>query len=292
MNVSYYPGCTIKTRARNFEDSAIASMAALDINLIELPRWNCCGTVYSLAEDDLIHHVASVRNLIRVRDQGNDKVMTLCSFCFNTLKRANMVMKDSPDKRFAINTFMDEEPDYDGQVEVMHLLQVLRDDVSWSKISQRVKKPLKNLKIAPYYGCTLLRPGAVAIDNVEKPTVLQDLLRALGCEVIDFPLATECCGSFQVVNDRHFATERAYTILSSSARQGAEAIAVSCPLCEYNLRQGQSQLKEGHFDFAGMPLLYFTQLMALAFGLEASTCRFELNSLETQEWLKSKGFIP
>ena len=145
MNLSYYPGCTLKTRARNFEESAIASMAALDVNLVELPRWNCCGTVYSLAEDDLIHHVASVRNLIRVREQGNDKLVTLCSFCYNTLQRANMVMKDSPDKRFAINTFMDEEPDYEGQVTVLHLLQVLRDEVGWEKVARKVKAPLKNL---------------------------------------------------------------------------------------------------------------------------------------------------
>ena len=292
MNISYYPGCTLKTRARNFEESAMASMAALDVNLVELPRWNCCGTVYSLAEDDLIHHVASVRNLIRVKEQGNDKVATLCSFCYNTLKRANLVMKDSPDKRFAINSFMDEEPKYGGEVEVLHLLQVLRDEVGWQKLAAQVKKPLKDLKIAPYYGCTLLRPESAAIDKAEKPTILQDLLGALGCKVIDFPMETECCGSFQVVNDKQFATERAYSILSSATRQGAEAIAVSCPLCEYNLRQGQTLLKEQHPDFTGVPTLFFTQLMALALGLDPSVCRFELNSIETQAWLKSRGLIP
>jgi heterodisulfide reductase subunit B len=291
MDISYYPGCTLKTRDRNFEDSAIASMAALGVNLIELPRWNCCGTVYSLAEDDLIHHVAAVRNLIRVREQGNDRVVTLCSFCYNTLKRANLVMKDSPDKRYAINSFMDEEPDYEGQVAVVHLLQVLRDDVGWDKISQEVKVPLKNLKVAPYYGCTLLRPQSAAIDNVEKPTILHDLLQALGCVVVDFPMATECCGSFQVVNNRQFATERANTILSSAVRQGAEAVAISCPLCEFNLRQGQSELKEQHSDLSGVPTLFFTQLMAIALGLSPSVCRFDLNSIATRHWLKLKGLL-
>jgi heterodisulfide reductase subunit B len=201
------------------------------------------------------------------------------------------VMKDSPEKRFAINTFMDEEPDYEGQVAVLHLLQVLRDEVGWKQIAQKVKNPLNNLKIAPYYGCTLLRPQSAAIDNIEKPTILQDLLRALGCTVPDFPMATECCGSFQVVNNRQFATERAYTILSSAVRQGAEAIAVSCPLCEYNLRQGQTVLKEQHSDFSGVPMIFFTQLMALALGLDPSVCRFELNSIETRTWLKSRGLI-
>jgi heterodisulfide reductase subunit B2 len=291
MNLSYYPGCTLKTRARNFEDSAIAAMVALGVNLVELPKWNCCGTVYSLAEDDLIHHVASVRNLIRVREQGDDKVVTLCSFCYNTLKRANQVMQDSPDKRFAINSFMDEEPDYEGQVSVLHLLQFLRDEIGWERIAKQVKKPLKDLKIAPYYGCTLLRPQSAAIDNIERPTILQDLLRSLGCTVADFPMSAECCGSFQVVNNRQFATERAFTILDSAVRQGAEAIAVSCPLCEFNLRQGQTALIVQHTDFSGVPVLFFTQLMALAFGLDPEVCRFDLNSAETRTWLKNRGLI-
>jgi heterodisulfide reductase subunit B len=152
MDLAYYPGCTLKTRGKNFEISALAVMSALEINLMELPRWNCCGTVYSLAEDDLIHHVASVRNLIRVKEQGKNKLVTLCAFCYNTLKRANLVMKDDPDKRYAINNFMDEEPDYAGEVETVHLLQVLRDDVGWDKITAQVKRPLKDLKIAGYYG--------------------------------------------------------------------------------------------------------------------------------------------
>jgi heterodisulfide reductase subunit B2 len=291
MDLAYYPGCTLKTRAKNFETSALAVMSALGINLVELPRWNCCGTVYSLAEDDLIHHVAAVRNLIRVKEQGKNKVVTLCAFCYNTLKRANLVMKDSPDKRFAINTFMDEEPDYAGEVEIVHLLQVLRDDVGWEKVAGRVKHPLKDLKIAGYYGCTLLRPQSAAIDSVERPTILQDLLKALGSTAVDFPFATECCGAFQVVNNRDIITERTSAILGSAVKNGAEAIAVSCPLCEYNLRQTQSSTKQPQIGVPAMPTLYFTQLMALAFGLEPAVCGFEENSTETRDWLKNKGLI-
>ncbi len=291
MDLAYYPGCTLKTRAKNFETSALAAMSALGINLVELPRWNCCGTVYSLAEDDLIHHVAAVRNLIRVKEQGKNKVVTLCAFCYNTLKRANLVMKDSPDKRYAINIFMDEEPDYAGEVETAHLLQVLRDDVGWEKIAGRVKHPLKDLKIVGYYGCTLLRPQSVAIDSVERPTILQDLLKALGGTAVNFPFATECCGAFQIVNNRDIITERTAAILGSAAKSGAEALAVSCPLCEYNLRQTQSSTKQPQSGVPVMPALYFTQLMALAFGLDLAVCGFEENSPETRAWLKNKGLI-
>ena len=106
MNLSYYPGCTLKTKAKNFEDSAIASMAALGVNLIELPRWNCCGTVYSLAEDDLVHHIAPVRILIRVQERGENKVATLCSFCYNTLERANLMMREGYKLQILIQIYM------------------------------------------------------------------------------------------------------------------------------------------------------------------------------------------
>jgi len=291
MDLAYYPGCTLKTRAKNFETSALAVMLALGINLVELPRWNCCGTVYSLAEDDLVHHIAAVRNLIRVKEQGKNKVVTLCAFCYNTLKRANLVMKDSPDKRYAINNFMDEEPDYNGEVETVHLLQVLRDDVGWDKIAQQVKHSLADLKIAGYYGCTLLRPQPVAIDSVERPTILRDLINALGSKAVEFPYATECCGAYQVVNNRDIITERISAILNSAVKSGAEAMIVSCPLCEYNLRQVKSSTKQPQSGVRLMPTLYFTQLMALAFGLDPAVCGFEENSPETRAWLKSKRLI-
>jgi len=292
MDLSYYSGCTLKTKAKNFEDSAIASMATLGVNLVELPRWNCCGTVYSLAEDDLVHHLAAVRTLIRVKEQGSGQVVTLCSFCYNTLKRANLLMRESEEKRNTLNSFMDEEIDYEGEVEVVHLLQVLRDDLGWEAIAQKVKTPLQNLRLAPYYGCTLLRPQEVAIDRMERPTVLQKLLQTLGATVIDFPFATECCGSFQTVSNPDFVTERAHTILDLALRQGAEAIVLSCPLCSFNLGQRQVELRQKYSDFQGIPILFFTQLLALSLGLDPEVCRLDLNFGEPRAWLQSKGLIP
>lgn len=291
MELSYYPGCTLKTKAKNFEDSAIASMAALGINLKEIPRWNCCGAVYSLADDDLIHQLAPVRDLIRVKEQGRDKVVTLCSFCFNTLKRANLLMRNDAEKRKTLNSFMDEETGYNGEVEVVHLLEVLRDDIGWKTISDKLKVPLKNLKLAPYYGCTLLRPQEVAIDQVERPTILHQLLLALGAEPIDFPFAAKCCGSFQVVGNREVALESAWNILSSAVEWQAEALVLSCPLCDFNLAGKQEELRQKYREFKGIPTLYFTQLLALALGLDRKVCRFELNYQDPQPLLESKGLL-
>lgn len=290
MELSYYPGCTLKTRARNFEESAIAAMAELGVNLVELPRWNCCGTVFSLSEDDLAHHVASARNLVRVLEQGSDRVVTLCSFCYNTLKMVDLTMKNDSEKRYTLNTFMDEEMDYEGQVEVVHLLQVLRDDLGWEAIARKVKRPLSGLKVVPYYGCTLTRPKEAAIDRVERPTVLQDLLKALGADVLDFPMATECCGSFEVVGNPSSVLECAYAILGVAQRQGAEAVVVSCPLCNHNLGQRQAGVREVHSDFSEMPVLFFTQLLALAVGVDPARCRFDLNYGGAEDWLRRRGF--
>ena len=292
MDLSYYPGCTLKTKALNFEDSAVAAMAALGVNLVELPRWNCCGTVYSMAEDDLAHHIAPVRNLVRVVEQGSGKVVTLCSFCYNTLKRADLLMRNSPEKRDTINTFMDDEIDYNGDVEVVHLLEVLRDDLGWKAIARKVETPLGGLRIVPYYGCTLTRPQEAAIDSVENPTVLQELLQVLGAAVLDFPRATECCGSFEIVSEPDSVTERAYAILGMALRKGAEAIVVSCPLCAHNLGQQQPEIAKKYSDFPGMPVIYFTQLLAVAVGVNPELCRFDLNFGEVEALLQDKGLFP
>ena len=291
MDLSYYPGCTLKTKAKGLEDSAVASMDALGIRLVEIERWNCCGTVYSLAEDDLAHHLAPVRNLIRVKEQGSDRVGTLCSFCYHTLKRANLLMRNDGEKRQTLNDFMEEEVDYNGEVEVVHLLEVLRDDVGWENIAAKVRVPLQGLKVAPYYGCTLLRPQEVAIDQVERPTILHQLLETLGAEAVDFPHATECCGSFQIVGNPDFITQCAWEILSSALRRGAEALVLTCPLCHFNLSQRQSELMQRYSDFQGLPILYFSQLLAIALGIESKVCHFDPGYGDPLSLLKSKNLV-
>jgi len=281
----------LKTKARNLEEPAIASLEVLGLKLEEIPRWNCCGAVYSLAEDDLIHQVAPVRNLIRVKEQGKNELATLCAFCFNTLKRANLLMKENAEKRNTLNSFMDEEIDYSGEVKVVHLLEVLRDEIGWGTLAQKVKLPLRELKVAPYYGCTLLRPREVAIDSVENPTILREFLKALGASPVDFPESTRCCGSYQIISDPGAISAYVWNILSSAFSHGAEALVLSCPLCDYNLGQGQKELMKKHSEFKGMPLFYFTQLLALALGLDPQVCHFELNYGSPESLLREKDLL-
>jgi heterodisulfide reductase subunit B len=292
MKISYFPGCTLKTMAKNFEDSAIASLSFLGLEMVELSRWNCCGTVYSLTSDDLIHQVAPIRNLIRVKEARDTRVVALCSMCYHTLKRANKLVKEDQEKLDKLNNLMyREDVKYNGEVEVLHLLEILKNEVGFDQVSKKVKMPLKGLKVAPYYGCLLLRPAEVGLDDPESPTILKDLLESVGAEAIDYPYETECCGSYHTVVNVNLVVERVHDILSSAISQKAEAIALSCPLCGFNLDHRQKEIKEKFPDFKSIPVFYFTQLLALSLGLDEKVCRFELNFIDPRPLLKSKHFI-
>ncbi len=293
----YYPGCTLKTTAKNLEDSALATAEALGIELVELPRWNCCGVVTSLTDDDLMHHVAPIRNLIRVQEMnaagladGETRLVTLCSMCFNTLKRSNARVRERPEDLTSLNDFMYLEEDYDGSVEVVHFLEILAD-LGAEEIGRRVKTPLTGLGVAPYYGCTLLRPKEIGIDDPERPTIQNDILQALGAELIDNPYKTVCCGSYQTVQDKHAVAELAHGILTHARAAGADVLTTFCPLCAFNLDNRQREIVERHPDFETIPVLYATQLMALAFGLGPESCRFDLNFVDPRPMLSSKGIM-
>ncbi len=292
MKITYYPGCTLKANARNFEDSALYALEQLDIDVEELSRWNCCGTVFSLATDDLIHHMAPIRNLIRVKESGSDRVMTLCAMCYNTLKRANERMKADPESLEKINKVMyKEEIDYEGDVEILHLLEIIKDEIQFEDLANKVVKPLENLKVACYYGCMLVRPREIGFDDVENPTVLENLVSALGGDPVDFPYKTECCGAYQTVNKPDIIAERTNQIISSAKNRGAEVMVVSCPLCAFNLDHRQKQTVQIYQDFKGLPILYFTQLLAIALNCTEDTLKFDLHYFDPKPILQGKGLI-
>jgi heterodisulfide reductase subunit B len=274
--LAYFPGCSLKETAKAFETSAIAVMDALGLPLVELKRWNCCGTVFSLTTDDLMHHIASVRNLIRAQETGATELVTLCSMCFNTLKRVSQAVSADKEALTKINAFMNEEVDYAGKVEVKHLLEILRDRIGWEKISERVMQSLEGLIVAPYYGCTLVRPSEAGIDDAETPTVMQELIKSVGATAQTFPFQTECCGSYLRVDRRDLVVERGYRILSAARRTRADLIVTACPLCQHNLEQTLGELGRTLPEEEPIPILYFTQLLAIAFCVEAGPLPLKL----------------
>lgn len=292
MKLSYFPGCTLKNHAKNFEDSALCVLKKLGIEVEELPRWNCCGTVFSLTTDDLIHHVAPIRNLLRTKQQHSDKLLTLCAMCYNTLKRSNERMRNEPENLDVINELMyKEEGRYEGDVDVVHLLEVIKDDISFDGIKRKVVKPLKDLKVASYYGCYLVRPKEIGFDDAENPNIMDQLMLTLGGTAVDFPFKTECCGAYQTVDKPDVVADRTHQILSSASQQGADVVVVSCPLCAFNLDQRQKETVKKFPDFKNIPVLYFSQLMAVALGCGEESLRLDLHYIDPKPILQEKGLI-
>jgi heterodisulfide reductase subunit B len=290
MRLPYFPGCTLHTKTRGFDASARAAAQALDIVMEELPEWTCCGATFSMSADSAMGLVAPTRILASAKEAG--KLLTLCSFCYNTLKRTNRVIATDAERRRKVTSFIEEE--YQGTVQTVHLLEVLRDEIGFEPLSKRITTRLEGLRVAPYYGCLLLRPAQeMGFDDPERPTILENFLASLGCAVIDFAHKTECCGSFVAVSAPDAVSDCSARILNAAVRQGAEMLVVSCPLCRYNFDRCQRNSRTTGSSTGGVPVVYFSQLLAIAMGCDEQCLHFEEHVVDPRprlsRWLGQKS---
>jgi heterodisulfide reductase subunit B len=273
MRIPYYPGCSLNTKAKGFDNSARASVRALGLELVELEEWNCCGATFPLLVDNMLDLAGPAQVLVSARQEG-ERLAVACSTCYNVLKRTNRVIREDEDSREKLNFFL--EADYSGDLEVLDLLQILRDDIGFDKIKEAVKKPLSGLKVAAYYGCMVLRPpDEVAYDDPENPRALDDLMTALGAEAVDYSHRGECCGAYLAIKSVEVTAEMSFAILDSAQRSGAELVVTNCPLCQFNLDRMQKTMGGRHAGFQPIPVLYFTQLLGIALDLDSEG--FELD---------------
>ncbi|MHB1041340.1 MAG: CoB--CoM heterodisulfide reductase iron-sulfur subunit B family protein [Eubacteriales bacterium] len=261
--MTYFPGCTLYNKARGLDSSTRAALAALDIELNELPEWTCCGTVFPLAQDNYMGMVAAARILASAAEEEGRRLVTVCSFCYNVLKRVNHVIIHDLEARRKLNDFL--EVNYTGETLIVHPLEICRDIVGFKVIKEKITRSLKGLKVACYYGCTLVRPASeMNFDDPENPGIMDDLVRALGADTVEHPNKTTCCGSYQVLHDDSLVLHRVRDILGSAAGRGAQAIVTSCPLCQSNLERLQEKMLQENAGFRRIPVLYFTQLLGAA----------------------------
>lgn len=255
MTYSYFPGCSLKTKGKALDHWGRLSAQALGFPLEELPEWQCCGGVYPMAKDEIATRLSSVRALSNATD---GKLVTLCSACYHVLKRVNNDIRTDETIRDRVNRYRADEAPYIGDTEVLHYLEVLRDEVGFAELSKKVVKPLTGRKIGAYYGCLLLRPSKeLQFDDPENPHILEDFIRAIGAEPVVYGQRNECCGGYVTVENPGYAKSRAELILDNAASQGAECLITACPLCMYNLNKAGS-----------LPVYYFTELLAEALGLK------------------------
>ncbi|MBN2156065.1 MAG: CoB--CoM heterodisulfide reductase iron-sulfur subunit B family protein [Candidatus Lokiarchaeota archaeon] len=304
MKYSYFPGCNLKTNSVGFEETAIAVSKKLNAELVEMPEWNCCGTIHTQTTDNLMKRIAPVRNLARAAEHVKNlensskevihkQVVTLCSMCNSTLKIVNAEVKEDTDKLEPINWQLEyDNLEYKGDMEVKHFLEILRDDIGYETIMESVEKPLKGMRIASYYGCMLLHPEIAKIDDQEAPTVMESIVQALGAEVIDWPFFKFCCGSYHIVGEEDLVNIQVHTLIDAAKKRNANSIIVACPLCRYNLEHEQIELIKNGKMKNSLPIFYFTQLMALALGIKPMKLyHFEEHLVNPKPFLKELGLI-
>ena len=258
MIYSYYPGCTLKDRAKEMDKYARASAAALGIELREIPEWQCCGAVYPQASDEIASRLSAVRALMNTEE---GKLVTMCSACHHVIKRTNYDWNRDADFRMKATNYMKPEVPYDGSTQVLHFLEVIRDEIGFEELKKKVVNPLTGRKIGAFYGCMVLRPGKeLAFDDPENPQIIEDFIRALGAEPVKYPYRNECCGAYVALENKNCAETQVDRALNSAIANGCEELITACPLCMYNLVENATQHK--------LPVRYFTELLAEALGVK------------------------
>ena len=259
MKYSYYPGCTLKNKARDLDAYARASAEALGFEMEEIEDWQCCGGVYPLGSDEIATKLASIRALQAAKEKGQE-LITVCSACHHVLKRVNDDMKHVEDIQTRANNYLKLEEPYKGETNVLHYLEVLRDRVGFDAIKEKVTHPLTGKKIGAYYGCLLLRPGKVLeFDNPENPKIMEDFIRAIGAEPVIYPYRNECCGGYISLKEKEMSKNMCNKIVESADGFGADMLITACPLCMYNLKKN---------TVGNLPVYYFTELLAEALGVK------------------------
>lgn len=265
MKVTYFPGCTLRNKAKDLDRYAHAACEALGIELVEPDNWQCCGGVFSYAKDEIASKLPAVRALIAARDRG-EPLVSVCSACHNVIKQTNHAVQTDRDFALRVNNYLSQDKDasapYNGETEVLHLLELIRDKVGFDEVAKRVSAPLKGKGIAAYYGCLLLRPsGVMQMDDPEAPRIMEDLIRALGAEPVIYPARNECCGGYIALEDAEAAKKQSRRVTDSAVSHGADMIVTACPLCRYNLTKNGSDV----------PVIYFTELLAEALGVKEAS---------------------
>lgn len=261
MKVSYFPGCTLKNKAKELDLYSYRAAEALGVTLEEIENWQCCGGVFTTAKNEVATKLSSVRALKEANDKAQP-LITVCSACHNVIKQTNHAMQTNPEFAAKVNRYMAADKDYNGETEVYHYLEMLRDIVGFDKVKEKVVNSLNGKKIAAYYGCLLLRPNKVMrMDDPENPSIMEDLIRALGAEAVVYARRNECCGGYISVENPDTAKKNALAVIENARAAGAEMIITACPLCKYNLEKCGTD----------MPIVYFTELLAEALGVKEDT---------------------
>jgi heterodisulfide reductase subunit B len=268
VKYAYYPGCSLEKTQRGYDESVREVFAALGVELIEIDDWNCCGATVYMSVKETVSLAVSARNLA-LAEKMNLEILAPCSSCFTVLAKTNRVLNAIPEMHREVNEALAEGGlSYSGRTAVRHPLDVLMNDIGLDSIRAKQKRDLGGLKIAPYYGCQIVRPDKT-FDDRENPILMDRLFHALGGETVYFPMKLRCCGGMLMTTFEETALKLNRDILACAAQNEADAIVTTCPLCHFNLEGYQDRINGRFGTKFTMPILYFTQLLGLALGISA-----------------------
>jgi len=266
MEYTYYPGCSIKTSAKGYEESLLYVFKALDLTLNEIEDWNCCGATSYMSTKETISLVISARNLAKAEKQSSRDIVSPCSACYTILYKTNYIMKNNFIMREKVNQALRQDDlKYNLSLDVRHPLEVLVNDVGIETISAKATRSLTGLKIAPYYGCQIVRPDR-GLDDKDNPQMMDLLFKALGAENVYFPMKVQCCGGMLMTTYPELGLDLNRKILESAQENGADVIITTCPLCQINLEAYQKKINKKFKTDFNIPVLFFTQALGLALG--------------------------
>ncbi len=265
---AYYPGCSLESMATSYNLSTLEVAQILGVDLKEIKDWNCCGATAYFPVDEMLAHTLVARNLALAEKDGLSDFVAPCSACYKNAYFTNAYLKKDPDLAEHINYALEADNLHiNGTMTVRHLIEVFIEDVGLEEIGKKITHPLKGLRVAPYYGCQLLRPRKEN-QNVENPQFFESLLSALGAEAVDYPSKTRCCGGSLIVTNRKAALDMVHILLQDAVNRKADVIATTCPMCNVNLEVYQNQVNREFGTQYSIPVMYFTQLMGVALGIK------------------------
>jgi heterodisulfide reductase subunit B2 len=264
MKYAYYPGCSLRGTGRAYEESLLAVFRILEIEYEEIEDWNCCGATTYLSVDELTSYALAARNLALAARKYTE-IIAPCAACYLVLNKTQHYIREYPNIKLVVTRALNAiDLTYRDYIRVRHPLDVLLNDIGVAKIREKVKTPLKGLKVAPYYGCQIVRPYST-FDDQRDPTSMDRLLEACGAKIVHYPLKTRCCGGSQKGTLPEVGLDLIHYLLSEACRNGADVISTACPLCQFNLDAFQEESGDRHHPIS-IPVVYFTQLLALALG--------------------------
>ncbi|SJZ67142.1 CoB--CoM heterodisulfide reductase iron-sulfur subunit B family protein [Selenihalanaerobacter shriftii] len=284
MKYAYYPGCSLHSMAEEYNMATELVMEKLDVELREIPDWNCCGSTPAHTTSHLLPLALPARNLAIAEKEGLD-VVAPCAACYNRFKAANKKLAEDSELKNTVNDII--EMDYDVDIEVLNLIEVFEDGII-DLLKQKVSNELSDIKPAVYYGCLLTRPPEVTeFDDTENPQSMDRLMKVIGTQPVEWTHKVECCGGSLVMPRGEIVLKLSRDILNAAKEAGANCIVTACPLCHANLDMRQEQINEKYGNDFNMPIFYFTQLIGLALGVSAKELGLKRHFVESEELLGS-----